>query len=198
MGTELLQVSPRVKVLAGAFMALNLVTVGFINCPDGPRRSAELWIRSNVSAGAWWTLETWGWRLRSYAHAVGLDNRWVMFSSVYRTDWHLQIRARYRDGSTRLLPVPLQGERSFWQHHFADFREAKFHLNIYGDTRAKNAYASQLAREFPSWNGAPIDAISFEIHERPFLGTPEEAAAQRTHFAGEPRVVLLALCSVSL
>lgn len=189
--------TPARKAIISAFVALNLVTVAFINIPEPARRRIATWVQQCTSGVIWWRFEYAGWRLRSYAHAVGLDNRWVMFSSVYRSDWQLQIKAQYQNGSSRLLPLPLQGDRTFWQRHFGDFREAKFHLNIYADTRAKSAYANHLAREFARWDGALIDAVSLEVQERSLVPTPEEAEARGTHFAGERRSRLLAVYQVS-
>ena len=115
--------------------------------------------------------------ISQYAHIVGLDNRWTMFSSMNRHNWRYQITANYTDGRRTeqvVLPLPLQSERTFLQRNFFDSTEAKFHLNTHSQTTPKEAWARYLCRKFPEHNGMSIDSVVFKIQIQNILD-PEEA-----------------------
>ena len=131
-------------------------------------------------------------KIRTYAHYVGLDNRWQMFGRQSRFNWWYVIKGRYRDGSREeeiVLDLPRQSEQSGvprtpLQYHFLDFREGKFHLNMYREPYDRAAYARYLARKFPTHDGMPIESIAFELHYQN-LNTPDEARATGTHLQPE-------------
>ena len=75
-----------------------------------------------------------------------------------------------------LLPIPGQAERSFLQRHFVDFREAKFHLNIYPRPHLLQAYARHLCRAHPTVGGVPVSAVRIAVD---YHGLHEPAAARR-------------------
>jgi hypothetical protein len=104
-----------------------------------------------------------------YANALGLDNRWEMFGRLSRYDWRLRVEALDADGRARLLPLPLQGERTLAQRAFFDFRDAKLYLNLYGNAPLRAAYAAALCRRFPA------AAVRFTL-DYGLIRPPERAA----------------------
>ena len=121
-----------------------------------------------------------GWYVRRYAHLVGLDNRWQMFGRQARFNWWYVITARYADPEEIVLSLPRQSKRTFLQRTLFDFKEAKFHLNLYGSDEGRKAYARYLCRQHPTHKGAPIESITFELHYQNIL-EPEEAAKRGIH-----------------
>jgi hypothetical protein len=130
-----------------------------------------------------WLVAAWDWALAAspshtaahllrqgdyldklYAHITGLDPTWQMFGAVPRLDWWYVIKARYADGRTVVLPLPLQSDRTLWERTMADFKEAKFHLNMYNDRATRQAYAIYLARVYREDHGAPLEEIIWELH----------------------------------
>ena len=82
-----------------------------------------------------------------------------MFSSQPRFNWWFGIEAVTADGAFE-LPVPLQGDRTLAQRSLFDFREAKFHLNLYSSESLRDRYARYLCRQFPIVNGQGVRAVS--------------------------------------
>jgi hypothetical protein len=117
-----------------------------------------------------------GWAVRRYAHLSGLDARWQMFGLLPRFDWRFEIKSR-KAGREELLPLPLQSGRTSAESLFFDFKEAKFHLNLYPDRELRRAYAASLCRRYGS------ETIVFELHHR-LLNAPAEARARRGHRDG--------------
>ena len=111
------------KAFLSAFIILNIFTVLFMNRPE--------------------------WLIMHYAHLVGLDNRWIMFSRLPRFNWWYVFKAKYSDGTEVVLPLPRQSNRALLERYF-DFREAKFHLNIYNNPSAREAYANQYCINLPA------------------------------------------------
>ena len=170
------------RALVSAFCVLNVAAVLAANQPPDLRRDALSALERSAGARSAWRLAYAEWALRWYAHKVGLDNRWTMFSRLPRFDWWYRIEARDADGSTRLLSLPLQSERSFAQRHFADFKETKFQLNVYDRPWQRRAYGRYLCR---TADGSP-DAVVFRLHTRAIL--PREEAAARGDHRGEASV----------
>ncbi|MFN8709423.1 MAG: hypothetical protein ACK50J_22300, partial [Planctomyces sp.] len=54
-------------------------------------------------------------------------------------------------------------ERTWFQETFADYREAKFLLNIYNDRLARETYARYLARQYSELEGIPVSEISYTL-----------------------------------
>jgi len=128
------------------------------------------------------------WLIHQYAHLVGLDTHWVMFSQMSRYNWRLQITANYIDGQKTkqvVLPLPLQSERTFLQRNFFDSTETKFHHQINSSTSAKEAWARYLCRTYPKHEGMTIESVVFEIQYQNILD-PEEARKQGRDF--DPKV----------
>jgi len=130
--------------------------------------------------------------LRKYAHYTGLDNRWQMFGLQSRFNWWYVIKARYREGSREeeiVLDLPRQSEqsgvpRTRWQYHFFDFREGKFHLNMYREPYDRAAYARYLARKYPEHDGMPVESVVYELHFQ-HIKPPEEARRTGSHLYPE-------------
>jgi hypothetical protein len=175
------------KLALTGFIILNLFTLVLVHTPVWVTVRLDSWAARALSPMTAWRLGYAAWYIRRYAYAVGLDNRWEMFSYVYRTERRFVIQAQYKDGTADLLPLPLQGNRTLWQAVFADFREFKFHLNLYRDRAALDAYLSWLVRTFSNYKDRVVDAITIEIEERPFHPTPQEAAEHGTHYSGPIR-----------
>jgi hypothetical protein len=173
------------KWLISAFVTLNIATVLYMNRPAGPQPPAPG--APGTSPPAPVSLPgVVGLADKLYAHLTGLDNRWQMFGALPRINWWFLIKAEYADGTTVVLPLPLQSERTFWQRALFDFKEMKFHNNIYNEAPGRRAYASYLSRQYPSHEGAPIKAIIWELHGQK-IRPPWVAAAQGSHL--EPRTV---------
>jgi hypothetical protein len=89
-----------------------------------------------------------------------------MYGLQSRFNWRYEIIATYGDGDQaldRLLPLPRQSERTVWQRRVVDFKEAKFHLNIYNDPLARETYAHYLARQFPEFQGQRLKRIRYDL-----------------------------------
>jgi hypothetical protein len=112
---------------------------------------------------------------------VGADNRWQMFGGQSRFNWRYNVSATYSDGTVTKsvdLPLPRQSPRTLAQLLFYDFREAKFHLNIYGDKIARESYARYLGREYSTSDGLPIQSITYHMYHQMIL-TPDQAMEQQ-------------------
>lgn len=164
------------KSLISAFAALNVGTVVYIHAPERltDRYERNLYAELPSHPQLAYRLRQAQWLVRRYAHLVGLDNRWLMFTTLHRFNWWYLIKARYADSALVVLSLPRQSPRTFWQRHFFDFREAKFHLNIYSDPAGRVAYARHLCRRFPDHDGARVQSIVIELHHRLIL-PPAEA-----------------------
>lgn len=177
------------KLLISAFVVLNVFTVLYMNRPKWlVRTQADAVAACPPPVAA--VLRQGDYLDRDYAHASGLDPTWQMFGALSRFDWWYVIKAEYADGQTVLLPLPLQSERTFWEARFADFKEAKFHLNMYNDRPTRQAYALYLARVYHDHDGAPIRAIVWELHYQGFL-PQEEARRLGTHLEPESHSLVL-------
>ncbi len=186
------------KGLISAFIILNLATVGYVNRPAWLSEAWDNTVNALPAPIPW--LKKKGELIpRMYGHVTGLDRYWDMFSNLPRFNWWYVIKAEYADGTTVLLPLPRQSERTFLQRHFFDFKEAKFELNIYPRAgppqseevlRYRKAYAYYLARQYPTHNGAPIRAILWEVRTQRLLPAIQAELAG-THL--DPEVALLVL-----
>jgi hypothetical protein len=167
------------KVLISAFVVLNLGTVLWMNRPRG---LVNTWDRALAAgpAPAAAVLRQADNLDQNYAHVVGLDPQWKMFGHLSRFDWWFVIKARYADGQTVLLPLPLQSDRTAWQRIMTDFKEAKFHLNLYADRPTRKAYSIYLARAFPTHDGSPVKEIVWELHSQT-IRPPNEARRLGSH-----------------
>jgi hypothetical protein len=179
-------VRPIRRKLISLFIVLNILTLLVANQPpafvDWKQRTAEALLGPQPA----WVLRYGEWLIRRYAHIVGLDNRWMMFSRLPRFDWWFVIKAKHRDWTHEVLPLPRQSERSFGQRVFFDFKEAKLHLNIYNYPQARRAYGRHLCRTTGERTGTVPLAIVWERHYQDILER-SEAAASGTHLDPEVR-----------
>lgn len=162
------------------FIIVNLGSVVFMNRPPVLDQAAGRVVDESHSPQLVYRMRWLGWLIHRYANLVGLDNRWQMFSHNSRFEWWYVIEARLADDTTVVLPLPRQSSRTFWQRALFDFREAKFHLNVYSSQRARSAYADYLCRRFPEQGEQSVRAIVWQLHHRRIL-EPGEAQVRRTH-----------------
>jgi len=107
-----------------------------------------------------------------------------MFSHQSRFNWWYGVQALSASGSVQDLNVPGVGERTFGQRALFDFREAKYHLNLYGDEDLRQRYGRYLCREVARAGGEPVHSIRFLLHHQDLL-YPEEARRRGTHLEPE-------------
>ena len=89
-----------------------------------------------------------------------------MFGRQRRYNWYFLIKAKYQDLESRLLPLPLQTERSAIEDLFVDFKEVKFQTNLFKKQKSCRAYALYLFRKYPVYRGQPIKKIIFELYQQ--------------------------------
>ncbi|MDX2271178.1 MAG: hypothetical protein NW237_04420 [Cyanobacteriota bacterium] len=114
-----------------------------------------------------------GWNLRRLGWLAGQTNYWRMFAPVDRFNWHMIFVAVHPDGSETLLPLSTQSERNFWQRNLIDFRDGKFHVNIYSHPEYRQLYADYLCRTYTQSEN-PISSIRIDLQWQPIF-SPEEA-----------------------
>ncbi len=166
--------NPR-RLALSCFIILNFFTVLFMNRPVPVIQAGEK-VLTSLDAGSAYFFRYSSWLLRRYAHLTGLDNRWQMFGRQSRFNWWYAIKARYGDHDFRVLPLPHQSKRTFLEAEFFDFKETKFHLNLYPRPHAREAYASYLCRQYPAHRGRSISSIVYELHWQMLL--PREEASR--------------------
>ncbi len=180
-------------MLIPAFNLQNIAAVFRTNQPPWPMTRVEQLERANLSPEPAYRVDYAGWMLARYAHLAGLDNRWEMFSTQSRFNWWFEIQALTDGGPAVTLNLPRQGERTFPQRTFFDFREAKYHLNLYGGDELRERYGRYLCRENTTVEGRTVQAIRFIRHVQN-LRTRAEAHALGSHL--EPRIDSQALQTV--
>jgi hypothetical protein len=174
--------SLRVRCILSAFILINLGTVLFMNRPPWMVAGWEE-LRARWLPGRLGQMVRMGeLQVRRYAHMTGLDRYWDMFSRLAPMDWRFVLKGEYEDGSVVLLPIERQSERTFLQRHFFDFKEMKYHQNLYPTASAQHreAYLRYLARRFPEHDGSRLWRVRMELHTRPLLD-PYEAARAGHH-----------------
>jgi hypothetical protein len=167
------------RTVLSVFICMNIATVLLANSPAQLYPAVE-------NAALPYAVRYGAWLVMQYAHLTGLDNQWRMFSHNSRFNWRFLIRADYTDGSQVVLPLPRQSRRTFWQWLLVDFKEAKFHLNIYSKPQGRVAYSRYLCRRYAAHNGAPAVAIVWELDYQNILN-PEEAGRRGTHLEPQRR-----------
>jgi hypothetical protein len=171
------------KLLLSAFIVLNLGTVLFMNRPRWLSESTDRLIRDLPSPAASFLIIA-SVLNQMYAHLTGLDSVWSMYTDVPRGDtWH-RITAEYADGTTVLVPEPLQSERTLWQRHIVDFKEVILQSSQYRSPAAREEYADYLRRQYPTHNGSPVRAIIWKIHWQNYL-PPDDPRACGSHLVPE-------------
>ena len=177
-------------VLISAFVILNLITVLRSNRPSWAARAVESAVGDSLGPYALYRLNYTGWLVDRYAHLTGLNNRWEMFSHQSRFNWWYGIQAVGPGGIGHDLDLPGIGQRSFAQRWLFDFREAKYHLNLYGNEDLRQRYARYLCRNRREPGGAEIVGVGFLLHHQDLL-YPEEARARGTHLEPDIHTQLL-------
>jgi len=171
------------KWLISAFICLNLFTIVYVNLPERVHKTVDQAITARLFPQEQFLVRSQIYHLYQYAHLVGLDNRWQMFGRQSRFNWHYRIYGLYSDGrttQTRLLPDPRQRPRNVFQRTLIDFKEGKFHLNIYGDKAGRMAYAYYLARCNPRYEGLPIQSVVYELQHQ-WIREPKVAQSLGSH-----------------
>ncbi|MBL8810394.1 MAG: hypothetical protein JNM43_09490 [Planctomycetaceae bacterium] len=153
-------------------IALSAATVAILsmilwcNLPDEVPAELLAAADRSLSPEAAYRIRYGEWLYRYAAHLGGFDNKWQMYGGQSRFNWRYTITAHYSDGdrtASRVLPLPRQSERSWFQATFVDYKEAKFLLNIYNDRLARETYARYLARQFAQHEGLPVSQISYTL-----------------------------------
>lgn len=161
------------KILISIFCVLNIVAVLFSNRPTFTSVACEKFIDSCLNKTAAYNIRYLAWYFKSkiqmYAYLAGLGNHWIMFGYQNHFNWWYRIYAKYGSSQKILLPLPRQSKRTFWQWYLFDFKEAKFHHNIYADAAARESYAKYLCRQFPTHNNSPIKSIEYELYWQQIL-----------------------------
>ncbi|MBL7714490.1 MAG: hypothetical protein JNL01_03415 [Bdellovibrionales bacterium] len=167
------------KALISFFCVLNLFTVVFMNRNE--------WFGNPMGYPPW--------ILRRYAHLVGLDNRWEMFSYAHRFNWKLVFTAKTESNKTWVLPIPFQSKRGFWNRLIFDFHAGKWWLNLYGSQDLRVQYSDFLCRTYPMVEGEKTYAIEVTLQTQEILD--RRVAAEKGHHLGketEPELLELFIC----
>lgn len=165
------------RIAISAWCATNLAIVVYLNVPVEWRTGFWQTVRAPLTPVASWHVEIAEWRVRCYAHILGIDNRWQMFGFQSRFNWWYTIRGEYSDGvTTRLvdLPLPNQSGRTLWQRAVMDIKEDKLELNLYANQPVRETYSRYIARHYPTYAGMPIKAVRWDLGHQAIL-PPQEA-----------------------
>jgi len=149
-----------------------LATIFWCNLPDSVPKAVHNAMDRNLDPQITYRIRYTEWAILYAAHIAGLDNKWQMFGGQSRFNWKFLIVAEYGDSDQRverLLPLPRQSERSLFQKSIVDFKEAKFHLNIYNDPVARESYARYLGRQYPEYQGRPLKCIRYDLQVQNIL-----------------------------
>ena len=120
------------------------------------------------------------WLVRYYASYAGLNNQWIMFGRQSRFNWWYTIKAKYSNGEQIVLPLPRQSQRTFIQKFFIDFKEVKFHNNLYNSDPHLWAYARYLCEEYPKNKNSDIVSIVYQLNWQNII--PREEASRSGHY----------------
>jgi hypothetical protein len=185
------------KSLISLFVVMNILAILRSNRPSWAGHAVESTAESAFGPLAVYRLRYTGWLIDRYAHLSGLNNRWEMFSHQSRFNWWYGIQGVTPDGTVVELNLPLVGERTFAERNFFDFREAKYHLNLYPNPDLRHRYGRYLCRALARVrvpDHGRVQQIRFLLHHQNLL-SPEEARARGTHI--EPNVYSRSLDEVS-
>jgi hypothetical protein len=185
------------KIAISLFVVLNLLAIARSNRPSWAGRAVDSAVDDTFGPFALYRLHYAGWLVDRWAHLSGLNNRWEMFSHQSRFNWWYGVQAITPDGTTVELDLPLLGQRTFAQRVFFDFREAKYHLNLYPDGELRARYGRYLCRRLDHTrvpDHGKVRTIRFQLHHQ-MLRTPDEARARGGHL--DPNVYTRTLDEVS-
>ena len=148
---------------------LSIAIVGMItwcNLPEEFLKKGFAIADRNLSVNNAYQVRRFDWAVRYASYVVGLNSKWQMYGGQSRFNWRYVISAHYGEGdktTERILPLPRQSQRTWFQESFLDFKEAKFLLNIYNDQMARETYARYLARQYSEHEGLPISTIRITL-----------------------------------
>ena len=172
------------KLLISFFAVLNISAVLYSNRPGFVTSVQDKLLNSCFSQLAAYNIRYVEWfisdKLAWYAYLVGIGNRWIMFGFQNHFNWWYQIKAKYADSETVLLPLPRQSKRTFWQWLLFDLKEAKILHNMYPSEGARQSYSYYLCRRFSLYNNSSIDSILWELHWQNIL-EPKYARERGTY-----------------
>lgn len=103
-------------------------------------------------------ISTFDWALSQFGWLAGLSTRWRMFSPPPHSNWFYSVWAIDSHGEQSWVPLYGQGERNFFERNFFDFREVKYHLNIYNKPEALYLLAQHLCRNLQN-SGKDVSSI---------------------------------------
>ena len=185
------------KVAISLFAVLNVATVLRSNRPSWAGQAVESAVDGTLGPSGVYHARYAGWLLDRWAHLAGLNNRWEMFSHQSRFNWWYGVQAITPDGTTVDLDLPLLGQRTLPQRLVWDFREAKFHLNLYPDARLRERYGRYLCRGLAHSrvpDHGKVRTIRFQLHHQMLL-SPPQARERGTHL--DPNIYTQTLDEVS-
>ena len=168
------------KIIISLFIILNIGTVLFMNRPNPFIGAINGVINSFDSSAIKYKTTLCSWYIKTYAHIVGLDNRWQMFGKQSRYNWWYLIKAKYANSEIITLPLPRQSPRNWIQSFLIDFKEGKLDLNMYSNQAKRESYSRYLCRQYSHLSGIPIKSIIFELHYQ-YVFPPKEAIKQRKY-----------------
>lgn len=123
------------------------------------------------------------WQLDRIAWLLGLSTHWRMFSPPPKTHWYYSVWAVLDSGELKWIPLASQGQRNWPQRQFVDFREVKFHLNLYNRKEPLYAFAQHLCRKEREKHKT-IQAVRIALVSRRIL-SPAEAFKQGSYYGPE-------------
>lgn len=123
------------------------------------------------------------WRLSQLSWFAGLSTKWRMFAPPPMSNWYYSVWSINSRGEQNWVPLYGQGERNFFQRNFFDFREVKYHLNIYNKPEALSKLAAHLCLNLRAAN-QDIQAIRITLVSRQTL-PPDDDNYQTGFFADE-------------
>lgn len=164
------------KVLLSIFILLNLLSVFLSNRPPILIKYYENNIENIIQPRFSYSIQYLSWLVQLYAYYSGLNNHWVMFGYQPRLNWWYTIKADTVNGHQYALPLPRQSQRTFIQKYFIDFKEAKFHQNLYREERGRFAYAQYLCQKYSINEDKNISSILYQLNWQLIL--PREEASR--------------------
>ena len=168
------------KTLIYVFIVINIFTVLFMNRPVFFIRAVNEIIDNYKSPNISYRVNLLSWYVKSYAHIVGLDNQWQMFGRQSRFNWWYLIKAKYDNSEPVVLSLPRQIPRNFIERNLIDFKEGKFHLNMYNNEIGRETYSRYLCRQFQTLNGYPVKSILYELWFQ-YILSPEEVNRKKRY-----------------
>jgi hypothetical protein len=177
------------KVAISAFIVLSASAALYCNTPWWLNRRVTAAVEANTQGAlqsSLYAVPTW---LYWWAHKAGINWRWEMYSSVWRRDFRMVAVGIDERGRQVLLPEPLQVPRTWFEHEVADFREAKYQINLFRWPSEWPRYCSYLMRRYKDNGGVPLVAIRLDLQYREYVADADEAGRTGSHLTGETRLV---------